>query len=343
LKKKNIILIHAAFWVLITAVRVLETVPTLGKYPVNIIAGDYFIYAASYVSFFYLYYFYITKEFLARRKTAFLIIMGLSALLIATIPVTYIYIYFISENVLTLSGKNFVFGFGRQYFQILETNFMYTVAGALLKTALLWYENVIKQRETEKQFIAGELALLRAQINPRFLFNTLNYIKSIIDSLPNKAIFSIENLSEIMSYMLYETAAEKVSLDSEISYIKNYISLQSVRYKPGFIDFKVTGDTSGKLIPPLLFMPLLENAFISGESFSGSAGINTIMDIRDNNLLFEINNNTNENIGSNLPDYSFDRKSIERWLDLQCGNNYSFEIKNEDNKHLIKLNIKLSG
>ncbi len=145
----------------------------------------------------------------------------------------------------------------------LEINFLFAMSGALMKIALLWYENVMKQKEVEKQVVINELALLRSQINPQFLFNTLTNIKSLIEPQPERAIQSIENLSEIMSYMLYETSADKVLLDNEIDYINNYLKLQRVKFKPDSISFEVKGDTNGILVPPMIFMPILEYVFSS--------------------------------------------------------------------------------
>jgi two-component system, LytTR family, sensor kinase len=342
MKRKHIILIHVIFWAVILVSTGLETIPSFGKVPLNIIAGDYFIYAISYLSLFYLYYFFISKKHLAKKKTALLIILGLLFTIIISAPVTCIYIYFLSENILELSGKKFLLAFGSDYFRFLETNFMFAVCGSLLKIALLWYENIMKQKETEKQFISGELALLRSQINPRFLLNTLTYIKSLIEIKSDKAIYSIENLSEIMSYMLYETSADKVLLDDEINYINNYLNLQKVRFCPNYIDFAVNGDTSGILVPPLLFMPFLENAFKYGEGFSETPGIIISLGIRDNNLFFEVMNYIKENANKVKSEDGFSVKSIKRFLDLQFGNNYSLGIKNEDNKYLVTLNVKLS-
>lgn len=321
----------------------LETIPSYGKVPMNIIAGDYFIYAISYVLFFYVYYSFISKKHLAKKKTAILIIAGLLFTIILSVPVTYIYTYFLSEEIFALSGKKFLLAFGSDYFRILETNFMFAVSGSLLKIALLWYENIMKQKETEKQFISGELALLRSQINPRFLLNTLTYIKSLIGPQSDKAIYSIENLSEIMSYMLYETSADKVMLDDEINYIKNYLNLQRIRYSPDYISFKVTGNSYGILVPPLLFMPFLENAFKYGESISETPGIIILLGVINNKLSFEVTNYLKENAGEEKCTDDFCSGSVKRWLDLQFGNNYSLETKKEVNKYLVKLNIELTA
>jgi LytS/YehU family sensor histidine kinase len=289
-----------------------------------------------------LYYFIISKELLAKKNAAFLIIPGLLITFIITVPVTYVYIYFLSDEIFGLSGKDFLLAFASTYFRILETNFMFVMSGSLLKIALLWYENIMKQKETEKQFISGELALLRSQINPRFLLNTLTYIKSLIAASPEKAIYCIENLSEIMSYMLYETSAGKVLLDDEINYINNYLNLQKVRYNPGYIGFEVTGKTTGITIPPLLFMPFLENAFKCGESFSESPGLLIALGMNDNNLSFEVMNYVKGDAGEIISGDDFSSKSIERWLDLQFGNNYELKVQTKNCRQEITLNVKLT-
>ena len=318
----------------------LETIPSFGKYSFNDIAGDYLIYAVSIIVLFYMFYFFVSKKHLNKKKIIYLIIFGLLFLIVVNVPIVFIYLYFLAKEVFDLSGDKFVIEYLKCYLSFLETNFSFVVFGSLLKIALLWYENTMKQKEIEKQLISGELAMLRSQINPQFLFNTLTNIRSLIEKSPDKAVYSIENLSEIMSYMLYESSADKVFLDDEINYINNYLNLQRVRYNPGFIDFNITGDTAGIFVPPLLFMPFIENAFKYGDGFSKTPGIVINLNVRGNNLSFEVTNNINKDAGPVNSEDGFSIKSIKRRLDLIFGNNYSLEIKNENSKYLIKLKIK---
>ena len=319
----------------------LETIPSMGKITYDIIAADYFFYVISFFALFYSFYFFIKKEHLNKKRIRALIIFGLLFVLFINVPISYIYVLSLAEEVFNLNGNAFLLEFTKYYMSFLESNFLFAMSGSLMKIALLWYDNVMKQKEMEKQLIAGELALLRSQINPQFLFNTLTNIKSLIELQPEKAIYSIENLSEIMNYMLYETSAEKVMLDDEIDYINNYLNLQRVRYNKDFISFKVTGVTNGLLVPPLIFMPFIENAFKFGDSFSRSPGIIINLDVTDNNLSFEVMNYIKENANQEKSESSFSTNSIRRCLDLLFGNNYSLEIKNESNKYLIKLKIQL--
>lgn len=320
----------------------LETIPSIGIKPTNIIIVDCIIYIGSYVLLFYLYYLFISKKHFDKKKILFLTMSGLAFVMIITIPITYFYIYVLSESVFEMKGKEYLLSVGKTYFSFLQLNFMFAIAGSLLKIALLWYDNVMKQKEIEKQYIKSELALLRSQINPQFLLNTLANIKSLINTLPGKAIYSIENLSEIMSYMLYETSAEKVLIDDEINNINNYLNLQRVRYTPDFVKFDTVGDTRGLFIPPLLFMPFIENAFKYSDGISKSPGIIINLEIRKNNLAFEITNYIKENLSPVKSEDGFSIKSIKRRLDLLFENNYNLEIINDGKKYFLKLKIKLT-
>ena len=342
MKRKHIILLHIIFWSVIVIITGLETIPSIGIKSMNFIIIDCIIYIGSYVLLFYLYYLFISKKHFDKKKIVLLTISGLVFVLIITIPVTYLYIFILSGSVFDMKGKEYLFSVGKIYFSFLQFNFMFAIAGSLLKIALLWYDNVMKQKEIEKQYIKSELALLRSQINPQFLLNTLANIKSLISALPGKAISSIENLSEIMSYMLYETSAEKVLIDDEINNINNYLNLQRVRYTPDFVKFDTAGDTSGLFIPPLLFMPFIENAFKYGDGISKFPGIIINLEIRKNNLTFEITNYIKENLNPVKSEDGFSVKSIKRRLNLLFENNYNLEIINDGKKYFLKLKIKLS-
>ncbi len=321
----------------------LETIPAMGKVTYDIIAADYFLYVISFFALFYSFYFFIKKEHLNKKKIRVLIIFGLLFVLIINVPISYIYILSLAKEVFNLNGNAFLLEFTKYYMSFLETNFLFAMSGSLMKIALLWYDNVMKQKEMEKQLISNELALLRSQINPQFLFNTLTNIKSLIALQPEKAIYNIENLSEIMSYMLYETSADKVRLKDEIENINNYLKLQSIRYNKDFISFQVTGVANGILIPPLIFMPFIENAVKYADDSSQNPGITINLDVRENNLSFEVINHIKENADLIIPEDGFSIKSIKRRLDLLFGDNYHLDIKNENNKYLIKLNIELNS
>jgi sensor histidine kinase YesM len=129
---------------------------------------------------------------------------------------------------------------------------------------------LIKQQEwlqAEKEKVTAELQLLKAQVHPHFLFNTLNNIYSFSLEKSPKTPDLILKLSSLLSYMLYDCKEEEVLLEKEIDSMKNYIDLEKERYGNKIeISWMVVGDVRDKFIAPLLLLPFLENAFKHGTS-----------------------------------------------------------------------------
>ncbi len=122
-----------------------------------------------------------------------------------------------------------------------------------------------KRRDIErlhKENTESQLATLRSQVNPHFLFNTLNNIDSLIHQNPNAASESLVKLSGMMRYMFKESNFKVVPLQKELEHLENYIALERLRLKnDNFVQFEITGDAGNKEIAPMLLMPFIENAF----------------------------------------------------------------------------------
>lgn len=131
----------------------------------------------------------------------------------------------------------------------------------------------LQQRDLEIQNRKSELSFLRSQINPHFLFNSLNNIYSLVYQGSGQALTAIAGLSELLRYMLYD-AAEKVPLATEMDYIQKYIGLQQLRFDhPVEVDVKIEGEMDGIVLPPLLLIPFVENAFKHGDLARGGVSI----------------------------------------------------------------------
>ena len=117
-------------------------------------------------------------------------------------------------------------------------------------------------REVREEQVRTELAFLRAQINPHFLFNVLNTIYFQIHKSNDEARGSVEKLSELLRYQLYECTSDRLPIERELAYIRNYVGMQRLRLEPGTdVALDVSDDMSGLRIAPLLLLPLVENAF----------------------------------------------------------------------------------
>ncbi len=147
-------------------------------------------------------------------------------------------------------------------------------------------------KKSEKEKLDAELSYLKAQINPHFLFNTLNSIYSLAIVKSDDVAASIVKLSNMMRYVLSESSNQFVILEKEIEYIRNYIELQQIRFG-SFIQFEciITGDPRNKKIAPLILIPFIENAYKHGVNAEDNSVIKINIDITETQLFLQVKNN----------------------------------------------------
>ncbi|CAN5376397.1 histidine kinase [soil metagenome] len=147
-------------------------------------------------------------------------------------------------------------------------------------------------KQSEKEKLDAELSYLKAQINPHFLFNTLNSIYSLAIVKSDNVASSIVKLSNMMRYVLSESSNNLVRLEKEIEYIQNYIELQQIRFGT-FIEFEcsINGDPKNKMISPLILIPFIENAYKHGVNAEDNSIIKIKIDISDDQLFLMVKNN----------------------------------------------------
>lgn len=136
-----------------------------------------------------------------------------------------------------------------------------------IKTTGKWYKIEAEKKELEKAHTEAELQNLKSQLNPHFLFNTLNNIYSLIAINPDRAQFAVHALSQLLRHVLYENNENTVPLVKELAFMKSYIELMSLRLAHNVkLDVSIPESTEGINIAPLLFIALIENAFKHGTS-----------------------------------------------------------------------------
>src|SRR5882672_5182916 len=151
--------------------------------------------------------------------------------------------------------------------QLAFDTILITIFVGMLRFATGWFELEAKRKQMENDKLMNELKFLKAQINPHFLFNTLNNLYYLAYSQSPNTTEVIAKLSQMMRYMIYDSNYHQVLLSKEIEYMQNYISLERLRLNNEVpIDFVVEGETENKLITPLIFITFLENAFKHGVS-----------------------------------------------------------------------------
>lgn len=205
-----------------------------------------------------------------------------------------------------------------------------------------WQDDEKRKSEIEKENIATELSFLKQQINPHFLFNSLNSIYSLTITKSDKAVDSILKLSSILRYMLYESGTSQVRLHDELQIINDYIELQKLRItdKVNLI-YKVEGNSASFKIEPFILVPLIENAFKYGVDNYNNSTIEIYVSIQDNKLRLIVRNSVVKRLDPFKSESGIGIKNIRRRLDLLYPNEYSFDIDETDNIFTIKLEIDL--
>jgi LytS/YehU family sensor histidine kinase len=154
-------------------------------------------------------------------------------------------------------------------------------------------KDIEQQRlKAEQEILNARLSYLKAQINPHFLFNTLNSIYSLAIQKSDLTAEAVVRLSNMMRYLVSEVHQDFVSLEKEIKYIISYIELQRIRYGDGIdLSFCVEGDVASKKIGPLILISFVENAFKHGVNTEEVSRIRVAIKIDDDKLQLEVFNN----------------------------------------------------
>lgn len=235
--------------------------------------------------------YYLIPEYLRKRRWArFLVLFFLS--LLAAVFLMRVVLHYLVFPVWypSFAARNPGF-FQFNFFQYVFYIYSVVLFMALLKMVQDFTETVRDKEILEQQNLKSEMALLRSQVNPHFLFNTLNNIHTLVKSDPDRTAESIIRLSEIMRYMTSEASQVRVPLTEEIRYLQNYIGLLSLRQDDSnFIRLDCTGNLAQKTIPPMLFIPFVENAYKHGKKEVQSPGITVGIEASDAQIIFRVTN-----------------------------------------------------
>lgn len=206
----------------------------------------------------------------------------------------------------------------------------------------LW---TLKQRDwmqAQQEKITAELQLLKSQVHPHFLFNTLNNIYSFSLEKSPKTPGLILKLSSLLNYMLYYCKTDEVRLEKEIEIMKNYIDLEKERYANKIeISWNVEGNIKDKSIAPLLMLPFLENAFKHGLSEQiEKPWLGVEISVRQNNLHCKITNSKNEHVP--YSHHGIGINNVQKRLEFLYPGKHELGIAGEKDFFIVSLTIKLS-
>ncbi|NRB61863.1 MAG: sensor histidine kinase [Saprospiraceae bacterium] len=284
-------------------------------------------------------YFLVPRFLLRKQYTAFAITF-LSSVVLFVLVERAVYYYILYPVIFPPYSERPFF-----FFSALLSIFMGMYSFVFLFVGIrlfrTWIQGQKRQVALEKQSMQSELALLRAQVNPHFLFNTINNIDSLVFTDQQKASDSLVRLSDIMRYMLYEANTDYVPLQREVLYLESMIDLLRLRLKdPQFIACRIDGDPSGKYIPPMLLVPFIENAYKHGLKSGPMPGIIIDFTFTDIAYSFTVKNYYDHHTTAKKDKVGgIGLANVRRRLTLLYPNNHQFDIQKTNHEFTAHLKV----
>lgn len=236
-------------------------------------------------------------------------------------------------------------GFGmmnKREINLVLSTIMLLGIGTSIILASSYYKEQKQKAEKEAEQKTSELMFLKSQISPHFLFNSLNSLYALALKNSETVPDLILKLSDMMRYMIYDSAANTISLSSELKYIENYISLQQTRFNDKCtVEYSVKGATTGISIAPMLLIPFIENMFKHGiPPYSNSNTLKISISIKDNTLELEcINPIANQTSKDHVPGIGL--KNIIRRLELLYPMRHILQISELEDIYKVILKLEL--
>lgn len=219
--------------------------------------------------------------------------------------------------------------------------FLILLASGFIKTALEWFKIQRRQEELEKEKLNAELDFLKQQVNPHFLFNSLNSIYALTQRKADEASEAVMQLSQMMRYMIYESNTSEVILARELDYINNYLNLKKLRLSHQVtVHYELTGDVTGLYIEPMLLIPFIENAFKHGVSYTEKCDIHIKINVGQRKLQLLVSNKIYRH--ENTEPGGIGLSNVTKRLDmLYPGHQHLLNIIQENNKYTVSLSLHL--
>lgn len=281
--------------------------------------------------------FYLIPRYLAQHVLLYLVLVLAACAIVTPIRILVLYLKFSGQaewqQALVSTQWNLYAG-----------SVLVTLTSTVLRVITDWWRYQQEKQILQTQTIQSELRFLKSQINPHFLFNTLNNLYALTLKKSDKAPEIVLKLSEIMRYMLYECNERQVPLEREVQYIQNYLDLERLRQPKGSdIQFIIEGHVSNQLIAPLIFVPFLENSFKHGLNHQTRGGgyVRLRLRVEGKQLEFFIENNKPDTPPPPNKSGGIGLVNVRQRLDLLYPGRYALQIQDEFNRYAVFLRIIL--
>lgn len=250
--------------------------------------------------------------------------------------------YLVSENIWPEAiGVQKPFSFNHILAVSIGELYVLSLTAAIKFTVEFLNERTKNQQLRELQY-QTELKYLKAQMQPHFFFNTLNNLYALTLKRSSEAADVVLRLSDFMKYVIYDAKKKEMPLLKEITYIDNYIALEKLRHGANFdANIAITGDIDDVQVPPLLFLPLVENAFKHGVKDQDNPSITIDFERLDKQLIFNILNYIDPGQAQQKPG-GIGLVNLKRRLDMQYKERYSLKSQTRNNNYIVTLIIPIA-
>jgi len=353
MRKSIVVLIHIGFWVcyfllisIMLAVFYRSSSHTVDQTSriVNAFESLFlFAFLPSFITF-YGCYFLVFPKYLQLKKNLLSIIYGILISIGASILVYILMRYLIESGQLLDMDKGGINGRSTAIRTIAVMSFIGSISGMVamvIKGFVTWMDEIKLKEELKWKNRETEMALVKAQLDPHFLFNTLNNIDVLI--LEDAAVASnyLNKLSDILRFMLYETKTETILLEKEIEYIEKYIELQKIRTSnTNYINFQITGTPGNRTIAPMVFIQFIENAFKHTTNKKIDHAINVQLFIEKETIRFICINKFDSNRKIKQASNGLGNDLIQQRLNLIYPQKHTLELSNHCNLYSVNLIIE---
>ncbi len=334
------VILHVALWIVFTAILLMGAVTSKSpEYFADVLRNvQSLLYC---IPLFYLFYSFLVPRILARRK-----ILTFLLLSIVTITITGNIIWLVDTTnpikELTASDQ-WTDLWWRRYVRGMIISCYISLLSIVIRFGVDWFRNQQIRLELINKNQASELALMKSQINPHFLFNTLNNIYSLANRHDDRALDAMVKLSGIMRYLIYDTQADRVSLEKEVEYLENYLELQRLRLRdPGSVKYTIDGEMGELEIAPMLLIPFVENAFKHGDKKAKVPAIKIELDVRSNRLIFNVRNSIPERVIEKDQTEGIGLSNLRKRLEILYQHRHKLKISDQNGIYQAYLEIKLN-
>ena len=333
---------HVAYWSAIVIFFGFFWGSSMGNYK-KIILSEIILLPGKMVAVYFCIYFLLPRYLLTRRYSLFIGYSIVSMILLGLFQRVIVFHFLIGWNQVY---RNLPFWNPYEIMHLIIDVNTVMVVPLVVRILHTYYQEKVEATELMKEKFQAELKFLKNQVQPHFLFNTLNTLYGLTLKKSNKAGEIVLKLSDLMRYLLYETSVEKVEIEKELDHIKNYIELEKVRFGDRLeVSFNINGNAKGRYIAPTIFLHFIENSFKHGVSKSVERSWITMdLSISSNKYFLRIENSKPPISGYLKPDVmnafsGVGLPNVQRRLDLLYKDNYELTIKDEKDSYTVTLEI----